>query len=125
MKRRKAVIAKSKPKSAKKPLLDLLLQALSAMYANDKLFPGVTLSWLDDRKKFYGSICAYPPECLGKPPYKRILLKVEGDSVMDVLQKLAQGWFDRTEPIMEFKQRMRSDTKVRRIKQAGKMYHYE
>ena len=96
------------------PLVNIFLQALAAMYPKDKLTAGVTLAWLPQEKKFYGSVCRYPEGCFARPPYKEVIVAVKEDSPQEVLEQLAQGWHSKTQPLLEFNQRMQKQ--MRRVK---------
>lgn len=85
----------------KLPVTDLFLMALSELYPQDKLEPGIVIAYLKDKMQFYGSVCRYDD---GK---KQVLIKAYGDSAAHVIQQLAEEWMDRSKHAVQFAQRVR------------------
>lgn len=98
----------------RQPLVNVFLQALAAMYPKDKLTAGITLAWLPDKQKFYGSVCRYPAEAFQRPPYREVIVTVLADSPEKVMQELAKGWHGKTQPLLDFNVRMQAQ--LRRVK---------
>ncbi len=103
---KKKVTAKkvSTPKVVKEEetTLSLLLKAISARWPNDRIKPGVVLSYLG-KEQCYASICRYPQSYTTK----EVVFKSSAPSFDEAINQLAQWLVGYEEPIDKLAMRVR------------------
>lgn len=80
--------------------LTALLETLGEYYSADALTPGITLAILPykgkpaDKKIWYCSMNRYVKRTTGSGIKRLTYFKTQGDSLEDVIQKLANSWYN-------------------------------
>jgi hypothetical protein len=68
-------------------VLEVIIRTLVAQFPEAKTAPSVVLSWLEDRKVFYGSLITFNKPFGGD---KQVLFKCSGTTVEEVYQKMCE-----------------------------------
>lgn len=100
----------AKPQPSADNKLELFLQSLSEQFSKDPTFPGITISYLPQVNKFYGSINRYNSQ-YGKDRVN--LITTQADTLVEVFKNLAAFWKSKYIPTTE------ATNKLRELAQKG------